>query len=69
MAIGYEHVGVIGAMAEEVDRLHRHLDAETVTEDAGRTYRHGRLDGRARHGRPVADRKGGRSAHRGVARS
>ena len=45
MAIGYEHVGVIGAMAEEVDRLHRHLDAETVTEDAGRTYRHGRLDG------------------------
>ncbi|HUS42236.1 MAG TPA: 5'-methylthioadenosine/adenosylhomocysteine nucleosidase [Ilumatobacteraceae bacterium] len=45
MAIGYRHVGVIGAMAEEVERLHRHLDAETVTEDAGRTYRHGTLVG------------------------
>lgn len=45
MAIGYGHVGVIGAMAEEVERLHRHLDAETVTEHAGRVYRHGRLEG------------------------
>jgi adenosylhomocysteine nucleosidase len=43
MAIGYGHIGVIGAMAEEVERLHRHLDAETVTEHAGRTYRHGVL--------------------------
>jgi adenosylhomocysteine nucleosidase len=45
MAIGYGHIGVIGAMAEEVERLHRHLDAETVTEHAGRTYRHGVLAG------------------------
>jgi adenosylhomocysteine nucleosidase len=45
MAIGYGHVGVIGAMAEEVERLHRHLDAETVTEHAGRVYRHGLLAG------------------------
>jgi adenosylhomocysteine nucleosidase len=45
MAIGYGHVGVIGAMAEEVERLHHHLDAETVTEYAGRTYRHGLLEG------------------------
>jgi adenosylhomocysteine nucleosidase len=45
MTIGYGHVGVIGAMAEEVERLHRHLDAETVTEHAGRTYRHGLLAG------------------------
>lgn len=45
MAIGYEHVGVIGAMAEEVERLHQHLEADTVTEHAGRTYRHGRLAG------------------------
>jgi adenosylhomocysteine nucleosidase len=45
MAIGYTHVGVIGAMAEEVERLHRHLEAETTTEHAGRTYRHGRLEG------------------------
>jgi adenosylhomocysteine nucleosidase len=45
MAIGHRHVGVIGAMAEEVERLHHHLDAETVTEDAGRTYRHGTLAG------------------------
>jgi adenosylhomocysteine nucleosidase len=45
MAIGYRHVGVIGAMAEEVERLDHHLDAETVTEHAGRTYRHGLLAG------------------------
>jgi adenosylhomocysteine nucleosidase len=32
-------------MAEEVERLHHHLDAETVTEDAGRLYRHGVLAG------------------------
>ena len=45
MAIGHRHVGVIGAMAEEVERLHHHLDAETVTEHAGRTFRHGVLAG------------------------
>jgi adenosylhomocysteine nucleosidase len=45
MAIGYRHVGVIGAMAEEVERLHQHLDAESVSEHAGRHYRHGLLDG------------------------
>jgi adenosylhomocysteine nucleosidase len=43
MSIGYRHVGVIGAMAQEIDRLHLHLEAETVTEHAGRTYRHGVL--------------------------
>jgi adenosylhomocysteine nucleosidase len=32
-------------MAEEVERLHHHLDAETVTEHAGRRYRHGTLEG------------------------
>lgn len=45
MSIGYPHVGVIGAMAEEVDRLHHHLDAESSTEHAGRIYRHGLLQG------------------------
>jgi adenosylhomocysteine nucleosidase len=45
MTIGYRHVGVIGAMAEEVERLHHHLDAETVTGHAGRVYRHGVLAG------------------------
>lgn len=45
MAVAYNHIGVIGAMAEEVDRLHHHLDAESVSEHAGRTYRHGRLAG------------------------
>jgi adenosylhomocysteine nucleosidase len=45
MTLAYRHVGVIGAMAEEVERLHRHLAAETVTEQAGRTYRHGLLEG------------------------
>ena len=45
MATGFGHVGVIGAMAEEVARLHEHLDAETVTEHAGRLFRHGRLEG------------------------
>ena len=45
MAVGYRHVGVMGAMAEEVERLHEHLDAESVTADAGRLYRHGFLAG------------------------
>ncbi len=45
MVIGYRHVGVIGAMAEEIDRLHLHLHAETITEHAGRIYRHGVLAG------------------------
>jgi len=45
MALGYRHVGVIGAMAEEIDSLHLHLDAETITEHAGRTFRHGTLAG------------------------
>lgn len=45
MVLGYRHIGVIGAMAEEVERLHHHLDAETVNEHAGRVYRHGMLDG------------------------
>ena len=39
------NIGVIGAMAEEVEYLHVHLDAETVTERAGRTFRRGVLDG------------------------
>jgi adenosylhomocysteine nucleosidase len=43
MASGYRHVGVIGAMAEEVERLHVHLDAETAAEHAGRLYRTGML--------------------------
>jgi adenosylhomocysteine nucleosidase len=45
MALRYRHVGVIGAMAEEVERLHHHLEGEEITEHAGRTYRHGRLAG------------------------
>jgi adenosylhomocysteine nucleosidase len=46
MATDHRHVGVIGAMAEEVERLHHHhLDAEVVTEHAGRVYRHGVLAG------------------------
>lgn len=45
MAIGHRHVGVIGAMAEEIEHLHRHLEAESITEHAGRRYRHGRLAG------------------------
>lgn len=32
-------------MAAEVERLHHHLAAETVTEYAGRTFRHGVLEG------------------------
>jgi adenosylhomocysteine nucleosidase len=32
-------------MAEEVDRLHHHLEAESVDVDAGRVYRHGFLAG------------------------
>lgn len=32
-------------MAEEVERLHRHLVSETVVDDAGRVFRHGTLEG------------------------
>ncbi len=45
MPLGHRHVGVIGAMAEEVDRLHHHLDTDSVTEHAGRVYRSGLLAG------------------------
>ncbi len=45
MAIEYGHVGVIGAMADEVERVHHHLEREAVTEHAGRTYRSGFLAG------------------------
>lgn len=45
MGLGYGHVGVIGAMAEEVEHLHRHLDEEHRSVDARRTYRHGLLAG------------------------
>ncbi len=43
MAAAYDHIGVIGALPEEVERLHEHLDGETVEERAGRRYHHGRL--------------------------
>ena len=43
MAVPYDHVGVIGALPEEVERLHEHLDGETIEERAGRRYHHGRL--------------------------
>jgi len=45
MALGYRHVGVIGAMAGEIDRLQLHHEVETVIEYAGRIYRHGVLAG------------------------
>lgn len=45
MSTGHRHIGVIGAMAAEVERVHRHLRAETVTEYAGRKFHHGLLDG------------------------
>ena len=45
MATDYGHIGVIGAMAEEVERLHVHLVAESITERAGRTFRSGALEG------------------------
>jgi len=43
MTLAYPHIGVIGAMAEEVDRLHVHLAAESITERAGRTFHSGGL--------------------------
>ena len=45
VALGHRHIGVIGAMAEEVERLYQHLDVENVTEQAGRRYGHGTLEG------------------------
>ncbi len=45
MALDFRHIGVIGAMAEEIDRLHDELVGEVVTEHAGRVYRTGVLAG------------------------
>jgi adenosylhomocysteine nucleosidase len=41
-----EHVGVMGAMPEEVARIHEHLDTASVTEHVGRRFHHGWLAGR-----------------------
>jgi adenosylhomocysteine nucleosidase len=43
MATGHRHIGLIGAMAQEVERLHVHLESETTAEHAGRLYRTGML--------------------------
>jgi len=45
MATGYAHVGVIGAMAEEVDRVQSQLDTASVTQANRHTYHHGTLAG------------------------
>lgn len=43
MPARFEHIGVIGAMAGEIDELRRRLAIESVTEHAGRTFHHGAL--------------------------
>lgn len=43
MAGPYAHVGVIGAMPEEVQRLHEMLADEVVVEQVGRRFHQGRL--------------------------
>lgn len=40
---GHDHVGVIGAMPQEVDGLHDLLTDRTETDAAGRRFHHGRL--------------------------
>ena len=43
MTGAHAHIGVIGALAEEVDRLHELLTEETITEQVGRRFHTGRL--------------------------
>ena len=43
MTGAHAHIGVIGALAEEVDRLHELLTEETITEHVGRRFHTGRL--------------------------
>ncbi len=43
MTGAYTHIGVIGALSEEVDRLHELLADETITEHVGRRFHSGRL--------------------------
>jgi adenosylhomocysteine nucleosidase len=43
MAVAHSHVGVIGAMPGEVQRLHELFAHETVTERVGRRFHQGRL--------------------------
>ncbi len=45
MTGAYPHIGVIGALSEEVDRLHELLADETITEHVGRRFHSGRLGG------------------------
>ena len=43
MTVAHAHIGVIGAMPEEVQRLHELLADETITERVGRRFHQGRL--------------------------
>jgi adenosylhomocysteine nucleosidase len=43
MVDSYRHIGVIGALPEEVERLHDHLIGETVGEHVGRRFHTGML--------------------------
>ena len=43
MTGAYSHIGVIGALPEEVERLHELLADETITEHVGRRFHSGRL--------------------------
>ncbi len=45
MAVAHSHIGVIGAMPGEVQRLHELLADETITERVGRRFHEGRLGG------------------------
>jgi len=43
MAGVHQHIGVIGALPEEVERLHQLLDDESITEHVGRRFHSGRI--------------------------
>lgn len=50
----YGKIGIIGAMAEEIERLHQHVEIERQHEQAGIVYYEGKL-----HGQPVIYCKSG----------
>ncbi|QAY65482.1 5'-methylthioadenosine/adenosylhomocysteine nucleosidase [Paenibacillus protaetiae] len=52
--MGYGTIGIIGAMAEEIELLHQHVQVSSETAGAGITYYEGTL-----HGKPVIFCKSG----------
>jgi len=45
--MSFQKIGIIGAMAEEIELLHKHADVASETTKAGITYYEGKLHGRS----------------------